>query len=385
MLKMKFYRNSENEGGGRVDADETWAKELTKQKEENLKKKEEEDAAAKAEAEKGGQSEEDKAKILAEAQQKAKEEAEKKAAENGNKGEGDKGEEKGQEKKGEEAPESDTDEFFKIPVKEKEKEKEKPAEPADKDVEALKAKASFYDELESDPILKSVIEARKQGKDVYEVLEKYKPVDVTKISADQLTESYLKEQIDLLAKYESGEELEASVEELKDKFNSLDKPQKYALLEQQRSKIAEAEAKKIEALKDNPLAQPAYDFGAISKKAQADLNDVAKQSVGKVFEGVELTQDIVSRVVEQIQGEDAAFVGDPLNPDAKKVFVANLKLVLFEDSMKLAEKRGMKKAREEHFNERTRPSDYTTKTPPTKISTEQKERSESLASAWKNL
>lgn len=247
--------------------------------------------------------------------------------------------------------------------------KEKEAESVSKINPETEKKLKFLEELESDPIAKLVIEARLKGEDVYETLEKTKPINVEKLTIDDLKKEYFKEAEKTLKGIGlSEEEVQEELEKEKYKFDDMTRLEQAQKLGDIKQKVIAENQKRLEQANNNPFQQAAAKLNEIRKQnienAQAEWGQMKKDLVGKSMYGLELTQERIDKVEKFIQHPNYPPV---LNSDGsinmQKTFLLYGPYALRNDVSKAITAKAKGEGRDEVYREVTRPDDYTTKRP----------------------
>ena len=247
--------------------------------------------------------------------------------------------------------------------------KEKEAESVSKVNPEMEKKLKFLEELESDPIAKLVIEARLKGEDVYETLEKTKPINVEKLTIDDLKKEYFKEAEKTLKGIGlSEEEVQEELEKERYKFDDMTRLEQAQKLGDIKQKVIAENQKRLEQANNNPFQQAAAKLNEIRKQnienAQAEWGQMKKDLVGKSMYGLELTQERIDKVEKFIQHPNYPPV---LNSDGsinmQKTFLLYGPYALRNDVSKAITAKARGEGRDEVYREVTRPDDYTTKRP----------------------
>jgi len=233
----------------------------------------------------------------------------------------------------------------------------------------VEKKIKFLEDLESDPIAKLVIEARLRGEDVYEALEKVKPINVEKLSIDDLKKEYFKEAEKTLKEIGLTEdEVSDEMEREMDKFNDMTRLEQAQKLGDIKQKMMAENAKRLEEAGNNPFKQAAAKLSEIRKQnienAQAEWGQMKKDLVGKSMYGLELTQERIGMVEKFIQHPNYPPV---LNSDGsinmQKTFLLYGPYALRNDVSKAIAAKAKGEGKDEVYREVTRPDDYTTRRP----------------------
>jgi len=233
----------------------------------------------------------------------------------------------------------------------------------------VEKKIKFLEDLESDPIAKLVIEARLRGEDVYEALEKVKPINIEKLSIDDLKKEYFKEAEKTLKEIGLTEdEVSDEMEREMDKFNDMTRLEQAQKLGDIKQKMMAENAKRLEEAGNNPFKQAAAKLSEIRKQnienAQAEWGQMKKDLVGKSMYGLELTQERIGMVEKFIQHPNYPPV---LNSDGsinmQKTFLLYGPYALRNDVSKAIAAKAKGEGKDEVYREVTRPDDYTTRRP----------------------
>jgi hypothetical protein len=260
----------------------------------------------------------------------------------------------------------DDSEVFSQIITDPSKEKEVQENKTNPEVEK---KIKFLEDLESDPIAKLVIEARLRGEDVYEALEKVKPINVEKLSIDDLKKEYFKEAEKTLKEIGLTEdEVSDEMEREMDKFNDMTRLEQAQKLGDIKQKMMAENAKRLEEAGNNPFKQAAAKLSEIRKQnienAQAEWGQMKKDLVGKSMYGLELTQERIGMVEKFIQHPNYPPV---LNSDGsinmQKTFLLYGPYALRNDVSKAIAAKAKGEGKDEVYREVTRPDDYTTRRP----------------------
>jgi hypothetical protein len=260
----------------------------------------------------------------------------------------------------------DDSEVFSQIITDPSKEKEVKENKTNPEVEK---KIKFLEDLESDPIAKLVIEARLRGEDVYEALEKVKPINVEKLSIDDLKKEYFKEAEKTLKEIGLTEdEVSDEMEREMDKFNDMTRLEQAQKLGDIKQKMMAENAKRLEEAGNNPFKQAAAKLSEIRKQnienAQAEWGQMKKDLVGKSMYGLELTQERIGMVEKFIQHPNYPPV---LNSDGsinmQKTFLLYGPYALRNDVSKAIAAKAKGEGKDEVYREVTRPDDYTTRRP----------------------
>ena len=247
--------------------------------------------------------------------------------------------------------------------------REKEAESVSKVNPETEKKLKFLEELESDPIAKLVIEARLKGEDVYETLEKTKPINVDKLTIEDLKKEYFKEAEKTLKGIGlSEEEVQEELEKEKYKFDDMTRLEQAQKLGDVKQRVIAENQKRLEQANNNPFQQAAAELSKIRKQnienAQAEWGQMKKDLVGKSMYGLELTQERIDKVEKFIQHPNYPPV---LNSDGsinmQKTFLLYGPYALRNDVSKAITAKAKGEGRDEVYREVTRPDDYTTKRP----------------------
>lgn len=247
--------------------------------------------------------------------------------------------------------------------------REKEAESVSKVNPETEKKLKFLEELESDPIAKLVIEARLKGEDVYETLEKTKPINVDKLTIEDLKKEYFKEAEKTLKGIGlSEEEVQEELEKEKYKFDDMTRLEQAQKLGDIKQRVIAENQKRLEQANNNPFQQAAAKLSEIRKQnienAQAEWGQMRKDLVGKSMYGLELTQERIDKVEKFIQHPNYPPV---LNSDGsinmQKTFLLYGPYALRNDVSKAITAKAKGEGRDEVYREVTRPDDYTTKRP----------------------
>lgn len=247
--------------------------------------------------------------------------------------------------------------------------REKEAESVSKVNPETEKKLKFLEELESDPIAKLVIEARLKGEDVYETLEKTKPINVDKLTIEDLKKEYFKEAEKTLKGIGlSEEEVQEELEKEKYKFDDMTRLEQAQKLGDVKQRVIAENQKRLEQANNNPFQQAAAKLSEIRKQnienAQAEWGQMKKDLVGKSMYGLELTQERIDKVEKFIQHPNYPPV---LNSDGsinmQKTFLLYGPYALRNDVSKAITAKAKGEGRDEVYREVTRPDDYTTKRP----------------------
>lgn len=247
--------------------------------------------------------------------------------------------------------------------------REKEAESVSKVNPETEKKLKFLEELESDPIAKLVIEARLKGEDVYETLEKTKPINVDKLTIEDLKKEYFKEAEKTLKGIGlSEEEVQEELEKEKYKFDDMTRLEQAQKLGDVKQRVIAENQKRLEQANNNPFQQAAAKLSEMRKQnienAQAEWGQMKKDLVGKSMYGLELTQERIDKVEKFIQHPNYPPV---LNSDGsinmQKTFLLYGPYALRNDVSKAITAKAKGEGRDEVYREVTRPDDYTTKRP----------------------
>lgn len=247
--------------------------------------------------------------------------------------------------------------------------KEKQAESVSGTNPEMEKKLKFLEELESDPIAKLVIEARLKGEDVYETLEKTKPINVDKLTIEDLKKEYFKEAEKTLKGIGlTEEEVEEELEKERYKFDDMTRLEQAQKLGDIKQKVIAENNKRLEQASNNPFQQAAAKLSEMRKQnienAQAEWGQMKKDLVGKSMYGLELTQERIDKVEKFIQHPNYPPV---LNSDGsinmQKTFLLYGPYALRNDVSKAITAKARGEGRDEVYREVTRPDDYTTKRP----------------------
>ena len=237
-----------------------------------------------------------------------------------------------------------------------EEEEEKPeskSEPVkvDNELEELRKRLAEIEnrnkELETIPEIQAIVEAKKSGKEVSDVLKELRGVDYDAMTPEQLYEHDLK----------SKGFAEDEIEELKIDFLSqtLAKQKLQTLDVKDRLKY-EQSMKFQNAQQRNQEVQRQQEEIASrnTQKAQAELDSLSGQLENKEMFGVVLTPDIIKSVKDSIINEKV--IGDPINGfDIQKSFEENFKSKYFNLIVKTNVQMERAKTMEKALNEVSRP------------------------------
>lgn len=278
-----------------------------------------------------------------------------------------------EEKKAEEPtqPLADEEDIFKIDDndvlgKVETKETEKVETPTPKVDPELERKAKEYESLESDPIAKLLIEARKNGEDIFSVLEKVKPVDVSKLTLDDLKKEHFKDAEETLKRAGlSQEEIDDELENEKSNFDSLSKLEQIKKLEQVKQTIASQAEQRLKQISESPFQKAERELADARRKnieqATSEWTQMKTDLVGQKLHGLELTKERIALVDKFVQSPNHPPV---FNSDGtinmQKTFMLYSTYALRNELLNVAKTKARGEGKDEVMKEVTRPSDYTT-------------------------
>lgn len=156
--------------------------------------------------------------------------------------------------------------------------------------EATTKKLEEYDNLLRDPLVASIIEAKKAGKDALSILEEIKPIDYKKMSEESLVKLKF-------------ERLGLKDEELKDAIDDFMSNPKWRRLEEINNMRTSLEGEQNERLKAyrGSVKVNAEKQNEVFQKYEQELNGYSTSLVGKEMNGYTITKDIADNVKSNAQ------------------------------------------------------------------------------------
>lgn len=209
-----------------------------------------------------------------------------------------------------------------------------------------------YDSILKDPLIASIIEAKKAGKDVLSVIEEIKPVDYKNMSEQQLVDLKFKK-LGL-----DGEDLKDAI----DDFNSQPKWKRVEELNNMRTSLNSEQDERLKGYRHSVNAN-SQKQNEVFKKYEQELNIYSNDLVGKEVNGITITKEIADGVKNNAQ---TSFFKSLFNEDgswnAERIF----NLSLLDGNIKKIVKTNVDKARNrgkgEILNSITRPDANITNT-----------------------
>lgn len=166
-----------------------------------------------------------------------------------------------------------------------------------KEVEEQLQRLTAYEELFNDSELAWAIQQRQQGKSIYEAFKEAAPIDVKKLSAEELYGIELKK----YSAHLSEEEVAAEMERFKD----LDKIEKLRLTQPIREQLEKEQAEKQRNFSADPEARKKQQEAEykkqeeLAKKYQDDLNNTISALKGQAFYGVTVDDKILKQISDE--------------------------------------------------------------------------------------
>jgi len=202
-------------------------------------------------------------------------------------------------------------------------------------------------ELETIPEIQAIVEAKKSGKEISDVLKELKGVDYDALTPEQLYEH------DLKTKGFSEDE----IEELKFDFLSQTTAKQKLQTLSIKDNLKYEQSLKIQNIQQRNLESQKQQDELINRnvqKAQTELDSLSAQLENKEMYGVVLTKEIINSVKDAINNEKV--IGDSINGfDIQKSFEENFKSKYFNLIVKTNVQMERAKTMEKALNEVSRP------------------------------
>lgn len=172
--------------------------------------------------------------------------------------------------------------------------------PAAQENPELLSKAKEYDDLLSDPLISMVIAAKKAGKPIIPILEQAKPVDFSKLSAEDM----IKLDCERMG-ITSEKEIEAEV----DAFNSLTPRKQKEELSQLQSKLTADQNTRIEKIVSG-VKEDTGKQAAIMNNFVTGVQTLAKDVIGKDFNGIKVDEKTAKEMEDYVLHNWGLFQSD---------------------------------------------------------------------------